>query len=166
MDASGSRRDLSPRLPVQEERIMSDAPAQSPAPTAEPTPPFRAGFGRRHWGKLTLLTVVLVPLIGMSLWVGVTLSYSYSEGTRTGYVQKLSHKGWMCKTWEGELAMTTVPGTAPQIFNFSVRSDSVAKEIEKIEGAQVQLHYQEHRGVPTACFGETTYFVDGVRGTK
>jgi hypothetical protein len=133
-------------------------------PSAAPAP--KVGFARRHWGKLTLLTIILVPLIGMSLWVGVTLSYSYSEGTRTGYVQKLSRKGWLCKTWEGELAMTTVPGTAPRIFEFSVRNDSVAREIEKIEGSQVQLYYKEHRGVPTACFGETTYFVDGVRGAK
>jgi hypothetical protein len=102
----------------------------------------------------------------MSLWVGVTLGYTYSEGTRTGFVQKLSSKGWLCKTWEGELAMTTVPGTAPQIFNFSVRSDSVASEIEKTAGSQVTLYYKEHRGVPTSCFGETPYFVEGVRGTK
>ena len=142
---------------------MSDEPTPTPIPVA-PAP--TQGFARRHWGKMTLLVIVLVPLIGMGLWVGVTLNYTYSEGTRTGYVQKLSHKGWTCKTWEGELAMTTVPGTAPQIFKFSVRSDSIAREIEKIEGSQVQLHYKEHRGVPTACFGETTYFVDGVRGTK
>ena len=143
---------------------MSDASAAAPAPES-PTPP-RPGVFRRHWGKLTLLTIVLVPVIGMALWVGVTLGYTYSEGVRTGYVQKLSNKGWLCKTWEGELAMTTVPGTAPQIFNFSVRSDSVAQEIEKRSGVQVTLSYKEHRGVPTSCFGETTYFVDGVRGTK
>ncbi len=145
---------------------MSDAPAPSPAPSAEPTRAIRPGFGRRHWGKLTLLTLVLVPVIGMSLWVAITLGYTYSEGTRTGFVQKLSRKGWLCKTWEGELAMSTQPGTAPQIFNFSVRSDSVAHEIEKIEGHQVTLFYKEHRGVPTSCFGETQYYVDGVRGTK
>jgi hypothetical protein len=121
---------------------------------------------RRHWGKLTLATIALVPLIGMALWVAVTMSYTYSEGTRTGYVQKLSNKGWLCKTWEGELAMTTVPGTAPRIFYFTVRRDSVAQEIEKIAGSQVTLYYKEHRGVPTSCLGETPYFVDGVRGTK
>ena len=145
---------------------MSDAPDASPTATAAPGFTSRPGFGRRHWGKLTLLAVVLVPLIGMSLWVVATLSYTYSTGSRTGYVQKLSHKGWLCKTWEGELAMSTQPGTAPQIFNFSVRSDSVAREIEKIEGHQVTLNYKEHRGVPTSCFGETQHFVDGVRGTQ
>jgi len=141
---------------------MSDEPAPAPAPSAPPRPSLL----RRHWGKLTLLTIVLVPVIGMLLWVGATLHYTYSEGTRTGFVQKLSRKGWLCKTWEGELAMTTQPGTAPQIFNFSVRNDSVAREIEKIEGSQVTLYYKEHRGVPTSCFGETQHFVDGVRGTK
>lgn len=143
---------------------MSDASAGTPAPES-PAPP-RPSLVRRHWGKLTLLLIVLVPVVGMLLWVGVTLGYTYSEGVRTGYVQKLSHKGWLCKTWEGELAMTTVPGTAPQIFNFSVRSDSVAQEIEKHAGMQVSLFYKEHKGVPTNCFGETAYFVDGVRGTK
>jgi hypothetical protein len=115
---------------------------------------------------LTLLSIVLVPLIGMAIWVGVAFSYTYSKGTRTGYVQKLSSKGWLCKSWEGELAMTTVPGTAPRIFEFTVRNDSVAQEITKIAGSQVTLFYKEHRGVPTSCFGETAYFVDGVRGTK
>ena len=66
---------------------------------------------------MTLLVIILVPLIGMGIWVGVTLGYTYSEGTRTGYVQKLSHKGWTCKTWEGELAMTTVPGTVERMIS-------------------------------------------------
>jgi hypothetical protein len=143
---------------------MIDDSAESVPPAS--TPAAKPGLLRRHWGKFSLLTLIGVPLIGMSLWVLAAFAYTYSEGTRTGYVQKLSRKGWICKTWEGELAMTTVPGTAPQIFHFSVRNDSVAKEIEKIEGSQVQLSYEEHRGVPTSCFGETSYFVDGVRGIK
>lgn len=146
--------------------MSEESAAAPPSAEASPPPPPRPSFWRRHWGKLTLLVLVLIPVIGMSLWVTIALSYTYSEGTRTGYVQKLSNKGWLCKTWEGELAMTTVPGTAPQIFAFSVRSDSVAGEIQKISGSEVQLFYKEHRGVPTACFGETSYFVDGVRATK
>jgi hypothetical protein len=138
----------------------------TPTPSAEPASAPRPGFARRHWGKLSILTIIGVPLVGMLVWTLAAFAYTYSEGTRTGFVQKLSRKGWLCKTWEGELAMTTQPGTAPQIFHFSVRNDSVAKEIEKIEGSQVTLYYEEHRGVPTSCFGETTYFVDGVRGTK
>jgi len=166
VDASGALGDNAPRTPAEDLGFMPDVNSAPLGSAPESPAPPRPSLMRRHWGKLTLLTLVLIPLIGMSLWVLVTLSYTYSEGVRTGYVQKLSSKGWLCKTWEGELAMTTVPGTAPQIFNFSVRGDSVAQEIEKLAGSQVSLFYKEHRGVPTSCFGETTYFVDGVRGTK
>jgi hypothetical protein len=117
---------------------------------------------RRRWLWITLLSVVLVPVALLALWVTIALNYSYSKGDRTGYVQKFSHKGWICKTWEGELAMTTVPGTAPQLFEFSVRDDSVARAIEEImrtRDGRVSLSYQQHKGVPTSCFGETDYYV-------
>jgi len=123
----------------------------------EPDPPRR----RRHWLWIALLSVVLVPVALFALWSFAALHISYSRGERVGYVQKFSRKGWLCKTWEGELAMTTVPGTAPQLFEFSVRNDSVAAMIENLvrtnEG-RVSLTYEQHRGVPTACFGETQYF--------
>ena len=81
-----------------------------------------------------------------------------------GFVQKFSRKGWICKTWEGELAIVNMPGTLSQLFNFSVRSDSVAKAInDAMTKGRVELQYSEHRGVPTGCFGETNYFVTGVR---
>jgi len=35
----------------------------------------------------------------------ITLQVVYSDGERVGYIQKISRKGWVCKTWEGELAM-------------------------------------------------------------
>jgi hypothetical protein len=78
-------------------------------------------------------------------------------------VQKFSKKGWLCKTWEGEMQMSNIPGSAPILFQFSVRSDSVAQAIQAVAGQQVALIYEEHRGVPTDCFGETPYFVTGVR---
>lgn len=116
----------------------------------------------RKWLWIALLSVVGAPAVLFALWATITLSYSYSSGERVGYVQKFSKKGWICKTWEGELAMTTVPGTAPQLFEFSVRDDSIADVIEDImrtrEG-RVSLTYEQHKGVPTACFGETEYYV-------
>ncbi len=87
----------------------------------------------------------------------------YSKGERAGYVQKLSKKGWLCKTWEGELAMANLPGTMPEIFNFTVRNDSIASIIDTNVGKRVSLSYEQHRGVPTTCFGETEYFVTGIR---
>src|SRR5438874_13128491 len=117
----------------------------------------------RRLGLLALLAILLVPALVFGTWSWVTLNYSYSKGERAGYVQKLSKKGWVCKTWEGELAMANLPGTMPEIFRFSVRNDSIASLIDKEVGKRVSLGYEQHRGVPTSCFGETEYFVTGVR---
>jgi hypothetical protein len=119
---------------------------------------------RKRYRKLWLVLILLVfPVVALTGYTWVTLRYAYSSGERFGYVQKISKKGWLCKTWEGELAMTTVPGTAPQIFQFSVRDDATAHRIEQAVGQRVVLSYQQHRGVPSTCFGETEYFVTGVR---
>jgi hypothetical protein len=99
-------------------------------------------------------------LLGGWLCVGLFTGCSYSDGDRAGYLQKLSRKGWICKTHEGELAMTTVPGVAPTLWNFSVWGDDVAKKLDGQMGKRVILHYREMRYVPTTCFGETQYFVD------
>ena len=122
----------------------------------------------RHTHKILTLAVIvlLVPVVIFSLWTWVALGYSYSRGERGGYVQKLSKKGWMCKTWEGELAMANLPGTLPEIFRFTVRSDSIASEINKNVGKRVSLTYEQHKGVPTSCFGETEYFVTAVRAVQ
>jgi hypothetical protein len=114
---------------------------------------------------IVLLVLVLVPAVIISLWIWVSLGYTYASGERAGYVQKISKKGWVCKTWEGELAMANLPGTMPQIFAFTVRNDSIAKVIEQNAGKQVSLTYDQHRGVPTSCFGDTEYFVTGVHRT-
>jgi hypothetical protein len=145
---------------------MTDTPepgseaAESPPPSPAPK---RHGFFRRHWLATTLTALVVVPALAFTLWAGVALSFSYSEGTRAGYVQKLSKKGWVCKTWEGDLMMTALPGAAPTTFAFTVRSDSVAAAITALQGKLVTLSYEEHQGVPSSCFGETGYFVTGVR---
>ena len=104
-------------------------------------------------GLLTLVVLVL------GLWTLITLNYTYSSGERAGYVQKISQKGWVCKTWEGELAMANLPGAMPQIFTFTVNDDAVAHQIEQHAGLRVSLGYEEHPGSPTSCFGDTPYFV-------
>ena len=142
---------------------MADNQEQAPSEST-PVPAARPGFARRHWGKLTLLALLVGPVVVVSLWATLALSYSYSTGTRTGYVQKLSKKGWVCKTWEGELAMATAPGVSPQIFTFTIRSDSLAQALSLDMGkGRVAVEYDEHRGVPTSCFGDTPYFVDTYR---
>ena len=118
---------------------------------------------KRRWALIALLIVLLVPALVFGAWSWITLNYSYSKGERAGYVQKLSRKGWVCKTWEGELAMANLPGTMPEIFRFSVRNDSVAHLLDKNIGKRVSISYEEHRGVPSTCFAETAYYITNVR---
>jgi hypothetical protein len=117
----------------------------------------------RRWllGGAGLL--IVLPVLAMIIWSVIALNWSYSEGDRAGYVQKFSKKGWICKTWEGELSMINIPGAAPERWAFTVRDDSIANLISNYMGKQVSMHYGEHPGVPTSCFGETRYFVTGVR---
>ena len=107
--------------------------------------------------KLLTFAGVLIALV--VAFTAFTLWYSYSEGERAGYVQKLSERGWICKTWEGEIAMANLPGAMPQIFEFSVRDDAVAQQIQKYAGQRISLTYDEHPGIPTSCFGDTPYFI-------
>jgi hypothetical protein len=118
---------------------------------------------KRHKLKFGLTTLVLLPVVVLVLWAALTLNITYSGGDRAGYIQKLSKRGWLCKTWEGELVMTPVPGAAPEKFMFSVRSDSLAGEMNKMLGKQVALTYAQHKYVPTSCFGDTEYFVTSAR---
>ena len=118
---------------------------------------------RRPWGKIALVSILIVPAVLFALWAWITLSYTYSKGDRAGYLQKFSEKGWLCKTWEGELTLANVPGAIPEIFTFSVRDDRVAADLLRQMGNRVSVTYEEHRGVPTTCFGETDYFVVNVR---
>ncbi len=135
-----------------------------PESSAATTSPSHHGFARRNWGKLTLLAIVVIPALVFTVWAGTALKYSYSTGQRVGFVQKFSRKGWLCKTWEGELAMVNMPGALSQMFDFSARNDSIAGAInDAMAKGRVELQYEEHRGVPTKCFGETNYFVTGVR---
>jgi hypothetical protein len=116
---------------------------------------------RRSWW-LILPAVGLVLLLVLTLYLGVVFRWSYSEGDRAGILQKFSRKGWVCKTYEGELAMSIVPGVTPTIWEFSVRDERVAPRLSGALGRRVVLHYSEHRGIPTTCFGSTQYFVDSV----
>ena len=142
---------------------MADTPDPSNKPDASEAPPPPAPVKKkRNKLLIALLILVIVPAVIIALWIWVTLGYTYAMGERAGYVQKISKKGWLCKTWEGELAMANLPGTMPQIFTFTVRSDSIAHVLEQNAGKQVSLTYEQHRGIPSSCFGETEYFVTRV----
>jgi hypothetical protein len=129
----------------------------------DPIPSARRRRGRGR-GPSYLLLFLLVLFAGTALWTWMTLQWAYSDGTRSGVLQKFSRRGWLCKTQEGELALY-YGGLAPQMWSFSVRDAGVGAQIEKAVGARVQLHYTEHPGVPSSCFADTRYFVDRVTVT-
>ncbi|MCX9156236.1 hypothetical protein OPU71_08895 [Niveibacterium sp. 24ML] len=113
------------------------------------------------------ILILLVATIGLAgLYTYGSLHYAYSSGERAGFVLKLSRKGWLCKTWEGELNMLAIPGSLPEKFAFTVPDDAVAEKINQALGKQVTLHYDEHKGIPSTCFGDTPYFVTGVEIIK
>jgi len=111
--------------------------------------------------KYVLLPLVVIGLL-VAAWLWAAWSLSYSTGERAGWVQKLSNKGWVCKTWEGELSLVSLPGSTAEKFQFTVHDDKVAQDITRHIGKRVALHYEEKVGLPTSCFGETRHFVTGV----
>ncbi|MDB5909214.1 MAG: hypothetical protein JWP34_3328 [Massilia sp.] len=113
-----------------------------------------------------LLSLVAIVVALFALYTWAALHISYSEGDREGFLQKFSRKGWICKTWEGEILLSSMPGAIPERFTFSVRDDQVAKDLMAAMGKRVQLTYAQHKGVPSQCFGETEYFVEKVAVSK
>lgn len=117
-----------------------------------------SGKIKKTW-KLWVAGFLLLPIVGVILYTWVTITWSFSRGERAGYIQKLSKSGWICKTWEGEMAMVTMPGAIPEKFLFSIRDEEVARRINEFAGKRIVLVYEQHKGVPTSCFGDTEYFI-------
>lgn len=121
----------------------------------------------------TLRNVLLIGLLVVVAAFGIMVaifSFHYSEGNRVGIVVKFSNKGYLFKTYEGELNMGGVnpmPGNtiANNIWAFSVKNKAVADSLMKMEGEKVSLHYYEVlKNFPWQ--GDTKYFVDGVERVK
>ncbi len=115
----------------------------------------------RRWGRNVLLVLVGFLLL-MALYTWLALHWDYSTGYRSGTMQKFSRRGWVCKTYEGELWQSVVTNVSPQVWQFSVRDKRVVQALDSLVGRPVRLHYTEHRGVPTSCFADTPYYVDRV----
>ncbi len=115
---------------------------------------------------IRFLAALLAVVLLAAAYFWLALQWSYSSGERAGWVQKFSHKGWVCKTWEGELALVSLPGSSVEKFYFTVHNDAVAKEVSAATGKRVTLHYEEKVGLPTSCFGETRYFVTSVTAAQ
>ena len=110
-----------------------------------------------------ILTLLVVLLLGLAAYTWLVLNWSYSSGERAGLLQKFSRKGWVCKTWEGELMLTAMPGAIPEKFEFTVRDDKLAAELSASAGKKIVLSYSQHKGLPSSCFGDTEYFAQQVQ---
>ena len=109
------------------------------------------------------LVFILAGAVALfALYIYIALNWSYSTGERAGFLQKVSNKGWICKTWEGELSLVAMPGAAPEKFHFTVRDEAIAQKVSAAAGKRVTLNYEQHKGLPTTCFGDTDYFVVGL----
>jgi hypothetical protein len=109
---------------------------------------------------IAILGLIVLSGLIFSAYVWISLSWSYSTGERAGLMQKISRKGWLCKTWEGELLLTSMPGAIPEKFEFTVRDDELANQLVEHTGQRLVLTYAQHKGVPSSCFGDTEYFVE------
>jgi hypothetical protein len=125
-----------------------------------PPPPKK----KTRW-SLVLASIILIPLLLVGIYTFFVLSWSYSDGDRAGALRKFSRKGWLCKTYEGEMVLEPVNVANPQVWAFTVRDEAVVQQLSQAIGQRVQLHYTEHKGVPTTCFGETQFYVDAVHLT-
>jgi hypothetical protein len=121
-------------------------------------------LGRRIMKILVIILVLAIA--GLAGYSWLSMHWSYSSGERAGFVQKLSKKGWVCKTWEGEMAMVTMPGTISEKFYFTVPDDAVAARINSSLGKRVTVHFEQHKWLPSSCFGDTEYFVSTVQVTE
>lgn len=129
----------------------------------ENTSTLSAGQKIKKWLVRILLILIIVPTLLFAAYVTFTLKFVYARGQRAGYLQKVSQKGWVFKTWEGELAMVNLPGAMPEIFYFTVRDPELAKNVSGHVGQRVSIHYDQHRGIPGTWFGDTQYFVTDIQ---
>jgi hypothetical protein len=113
--------------------------------------------------KRWLIGMVLGVVVLAVAYGALVSRWSYSTGERAGWIQKFSRKGWLCKTWEGEMAMVSMPGTLPEKFDFTVWDPQAVSQIESSMGRRVSLQYEQKKGLPTSCFGDTEYWIVGVR---
>ena len=152
-----------PRPPLPAEDVERERPAESAVPPVVAKPVVVETPWHKRWSTRVLAALIILPLLGFAIWAAVTLNVVYERGERYGYVQEFAKQGVVCATWEGELAETNVPGVAPDVFRFSVRDNAVAADVQASIGKRVALSYEEHRNVPTSCFGKSDHFVTGVR---
>ena len=113
--------------------------------------------------KKVLLSFALLFGILFTVYFAFIYYVPYSEGYRAGELIKISNKGIIFKTWEGEISQGVAEA---QRFHFSVESDEleVISDLKDMQGKQVKLHYKERYGT-FPWLGDTKYFITKVEET-
>ncbi|MBX9783170.1 MAG: hypothetical protein K2X48_07745 [Chitinophagaceae bacterium] len=114
---------------------------------------------------LGIFTVVLV--LALSGFIYYKYYFTFSEGYRSGLLQKFSHKGNLFKTYEGEIILSSIRSNnnvalASEKFLFSVADKNVAAQMELQQGRMVTVHYHEKKGT-LPWRGDSEYIVDSVK---
>jgi hypothetical protein len=110
--------------------------------------------------------IIVGLILALAGFTWLTLNWSYSDGERAGLLQKFSRRGWICKTYEGEMVLATVATVNAEKFSFTVRDTDIAKQLTGYIGQHVTVHYEQRKWIPTSCFGDTEYFVTSVKQTS
>lgn len=107
--------------------------------------------------KKILAILIVVIMLAFAGWYAFIYYASYSEGTRSGELIKFSNKGFIIKTWEGEISQGI---SGAQIFKFSVEDNKkeIISKLEKYQGRYVKLKYKE-RFAKISWLGDTKYFI-------
>jgi hypothetical protein len=107
--------------------------------------------------------IIVGLILALAGFTWLTLHWSYSDGERAGLLQKFSRRGWICKTYEGEMVLATVATVNAEKFLFTVRDPDIAKQLIGYIGDHITVHYEQRKWIPTSCFGDTEYFVTSVQ---
>jgi len=107
--------------------------------------------------------IIVGLILALAGFTWLTLHWSYSDGERAGLLQKFSRRGWVCKTYEGEMVLATVATVNAEKFLFTVRDADIAKQLTSYIGDHITVHYEQRKWIPTSCFGDTEYFVTSVQ---
>jgi hypothetical protein len=117
--------------------------------------------------KTFLRWLLILVVIGGTIFIYWNYFYTYSEGYRAGLLQKFSSKGVLFKTYEGEMILSSVSSTrdvalASEKFLFSMTNKLLVRQFDTLQGDMVIVHYRQKNGT-LFWRGDSQYLVDSVK---
>ena len=109
----------------------------------------------------------LIIVVAAAAFVFFKFFYVFGTGVKAGELNLFVYKGYVFKTYEGRLIQAGYNSKNSNAtiqsneFNFSVKSESVARQLERCTGKRVELHYKEYLGA-LPWRGMTKYVVDSI----